>query len=112
MSDVQLSNGAARRLWLERHGLFYSPTGPLDVPQIGHALGFVQLDSIRHVERAHDHILWSRNQSYRAGGLDKHLQERDFFEHFTHDASLIPMRFLPMWQRQFQRHAEKIVQAG
>jgi len=112
MSDVHLSNSAARRLWLERHGLFYSPTGPLDVPQIGHALGFVQLDSIRHVERAHDHILWSRNQSYRAGGLDKHLQERDFFEHFTHDASLIPMRFLPMWQRQFQRHAEKIVQAG
>lgn len=112
MSEVHLSNSAARRLWLERHGLFGTPTGPLDVPTIGDALGFVQLDSIRHVERAHDHILWSRNQSYRVGGLDKHLRERDFFEHFTHDASLIPMRFLPMWQRQFVRHAEKIVQAG
>ncbi|WP_438991593.1 winged helix-turn-helix domain-containing protein [Lentibacter sp.] len=112
MSDLSLSNSSARRLWLDRHGLWGAPAGALDVPQIGADLGFVQLDSIRHVERAHDHILWSRNASYRAGYLGKHLENRDFFEHFTHDASLIPMQYLPMWRRQFLRHAEKITKAG
>lgn len=112
MTDLSLSNACARRLWLDQHGLWGAPKGALDIPQIGAALGFVQLDSIRHVERAHDHILWSRNASYRAGDLGKHLESRDFFEHFTHDASLIPMPFLPMWRRQFSRHAEKISQAG
>ncbi|MCV2892901.1 winged helix-turn-helix domain-containing protein [Lentibacter sp. XHP0401] len=112
MSVLTLSNRTARILWLERHGLLKAPTGPLDVRQIGEDLGFIQLDSIRHIERAHDHIIWSRNQKYRRGILDKSLKKRDFFEHFTHDASLIPMAFLPMWQRQFQRRADKIVQAG
>ena len=36
--------------------------------------------------------------------LDRLLsKDRSVFEHFTHDASLIPMAFLPYWQRQFQR---------
>ena len=112
MSDLRLSNSSARRLWLDRHGLWGAPVGRLDVPRIAADLGFVQLDSIRHVERAHDHIVWSRNASYCAGSLGKNLENRDFFEHFTHDASLIPMQFLPMWRRQFLRHAEKIIKAG
>lgn len=35
------------------------------------------------------------------------LRKRELFEHFTHDASLIPMEFLPMWQRQFRRLGQK-----
>ena len=30
------------------------------------------------------------------------------FEHFTHDASVLPMAFLPMWQRQFRRMRDKV----
>ena len=112
MSRLRLSNRDARHLWLESHGLSNTPTGPLDLAKIVTDLGFVQLDSIRHVERAHDHIVWSRNQNYRVGGLDKLLENRGVFEHFTHDASLLPMAFLPMWRRQFQRTAERISKAG
>ena len=36
--------------------------------------------------------------------LDQLLgKERAIFEHFTHDASVIPMEFLPMWRRRIQR---------
>jgi len=68
----------------------------------------VQLDSIRNVTRAHHHILWSRNQNYRETMIWKLLaQDRSLFEHFTHDAALIPMDFFPMWQRQFSRLEKK-----
>lgn len=67
-------------------------------------LGFVQLDSIQIVARAHHHILWSRNQNYRENMLNPLLaRDRNIFEHFTHDASVIPMEFLPHWHRQFHR---------
>ncbi|MBU2981901.1 winged helix DNA-binding domain-containing protein [Lentibacter algarum] len=112
MSALLVSNAQARRLWLSTHGLANTPTGKADLAQIIHDIGFVQLDSIRHIERAHEHIMWTRNQNYRLGELDKMLKSRALFEHFTHDASLIPMGFLPMWQRQFQRTADRISAAG
>lgn len=112
VSVLRLSNEKARWLWLDLHGLGRAPVGKLDVAKIATDLGFVQLDSIRYIERAHDHIVWSRNQRYRVGGLEKALRARQLFEHFTHDASLIPMQYLPQWQRQFERRAEKIRAAG
>ena len=101
---LQISNKQARWLWLHSQGLGTAPTGPLDVYDIIHKLGFVQLDTIQVVSRAHHHILWSRNNNYREKMLNPLLaKERKIFEHFTHDASVIPMDFLPAWQRQFRR---------
>ena len=106
---LRIKNRDARRLWLSSQGLAHQPTGPLDLLGIIKDLGFVQLDTIRNVTRAHHHILWSRNQNYREPMLWKLLKdERGLFEHFTHDASLIPMDFYPMWKRQFPRLREKI----
>ncbi|MBL4595261.1 MAG: YcaQ family DNA glycosylase [Robiginitomaculum sp.] len=106
---LKIDNKTARRLWLSVQGLAQTPTGPLDLLQIIKDLGFVQLDTIRNVTRAHHHILWSRNQNYREPMLWKLLAEdRALFEHFTHDASLIPMDFYPMWKRQFLRIKKKI----
>ena len=106
---LKISNRDARRLWLDAQGLSVAPTGPVDLPGTIRKLGFVQLDTIRVVARAHDHILWSRNQNYREPMLEKCLgQDRHVFEHFTHDASVIPMEFYPMWRRQFRRLEEKV----
>jgi hypothetical protein len=106
---LKISNRDARRLWLGAQGLSAAPTGPVDLPGTIRRLGFVQLDTIRVVARAHDHILWSRNQNYREPMLEKCLgQDRHVFEHFTHDASVIPMEFYPMWRRQFRRLEEKV----
>lgn len=113
MTALRIDNTTARRLWLDAQGLARTPTGALDVMGTIRKLGFVQLDSIQVVARAHHHILWSRNQTYREPMLDRLLaRDRSVFEHFTHDASVIPMEFLPMWQRQFRRKKEQLQSPG
>lgn len=109
MSHLKIPNRTARQLWLATNGLSDTPTGPLDLGALIHDLGFVQLDTIQVVSRAHHHILWSRNQTYREPMMDRCLaKDRAVFEHFTHDASVLPMAFLPMWQRQFRRMRDKV----
>lgn len=106
---MKINNQAARRLWLAAQGLGHAPTGPLDVLGIIKHLGFVQLDTIQVITRAHHHIIWSRNQHYREPMLNQLMaDERGVFEHYTHDASVLPMAYYPMWQRQFRRKKEML----
>ena len=70
---LKIQNNDMRKLWLHSAGLAKTPTGTLDVVQIIKSLGFVQLDTIQNVSRAHHHILWSRNQNYREPMLDQLL---------------------------------------
>jgi len=107
MTTLRIANRDARRLWLWTTGLADTPVGALDVMGIIRRLGFLQIDTIRNVTRAHNHILWSRNQNFREGMLWPLLRQRQLFEHFTHDASLIPMEVLPNWQRQFRRLGDR-----
>lgn len=109
MALRQLDNHTARRLFLDRHALIETPSGGAkgdELLDLITRLGFVQLDSINTVARAHDMILYSRRPSYRAGNL-KQLYETDraLFEHWTHDAAVIPMQFYPQWHLRFQRDA-------
>jgi uncharacterized protein YcaQ len=109
MTLQQLDNHTARRLFMDRHALIESPAGGAkgdDLLALITRLGFVQLDSINTVARAHDMILYSRRPSYRAQNL-KQLYEGDraLFEHWTHDAAVIPMQFYPHWHLRFQRDA-------
>ena len=102
-ASLKIDNRTARWLWLDTQGLSETPTGALDLYAIILKLGMVQLDTIQYVARAHHHILWSRNQNYREPMLNPLLaKDRLIFEHFTHDASVIPMAFLPAWKRQFR----------
>jgi uncharacterized protein YcaQ len=107
-----IDNRTARRIFLQRQGLSFAPTPKLDraglLDLIGH-IGFVQVDSISTVERAHHMILFSRNQTYRPRDL-KHLLERDrsLFENWTHDASIIPTEFYPYWQHSFARERDRL----
>ncbi len=55
-------------------------------------LGYVQIDTISVVERAHHHVLWSRVPDYRPGGLEEMLRERKIFEYWSHAAAYLPMR--------------------
>lgn len=112
MTLARLDNRSARRVFMDRHALIEQPSGPArsnDLLDLIHRLGFVQLDSINTVARAHDMILFSRRSAYRAKNL-KHLYETDraLFEHWTHDAAVIPMAFYPHWQLRFQRDAEML----
>lgn len=112
MTRPRLSNRAARRLFLHKHALAEPPAGPGrgdDLLGLIRELGFVQLDSINTVARAHDLILFARRPAYRPKAL-KRLAERDraLFEHWTHDAAVIPTEFFPHWQLRFARDAERL----
>jgi len=41
------------------------------VPEIVRRLGYVQIDTISVVERAHHHVLWTRLPTYNAAQLDR-----------------------------------------
>lgn len=102
-----IDNPTARRLFLARHGL----SGPMadDLAGVIRDLGFVQVDSVNTVARAHDMILWSRHPRYRPlalGGLM--TGQRRVFEHWTHDAAVIPLEFFAHWRLRFARDAERL----
>lgn len=101
MTRALISNRLARRLFLHHH-LLLRPGG--DLEDVLHDLGFVQVDSVNTLARAHDMILWSRRPRYRPPHLDALIaRRRAAFEHWTHDAAVIPMRFYPMWRLKFAR---------
>jgi len=103
---------AARTLLLDAQGLLASPrrratTAALDglITQ----LGFVQIDSINVVERAHHLTLGSRFDGYRPAMLHALLErERSLFEHWTHDASAIPVQFFPHWKVRFADYRKRM----
>lgn len=114
MTHEILSNPLARRLFLHRHELGTTPSGPgkeADLAGLINRLGFIQIDSIRTVARAHDLILFSRRQNYRPPALKRLLEkDRALFEHWTHDASIIPAHLFPHWQHRFDRDSERLRQ--
>jgi uncharacterized protein len=79
--------------------------GESDALDMIERLGFVQVDSINIVERAHHHILWSRLPGYRPSHLDVLQRSGRVFEHWTHDASMIPTGSFPHWKHRFARVA-------
>lgn len=89
-----LSLSQAQKLILLSQGL--PPTG-----QTGRAvdatltaierLGYIQIDTISVVERAHHHTLWSRNPRYRPSHLEQLVADRQVFEYWAHAAAYLPM---------------------
>ncbi len=108
-----IDNGTARRIFLAHHLLAGRPTagaaGGDAFSRVVSALGFVQVDSVNTVARAHDLILWSRHPGWRPQALDRlTVGRRAVFEHWTHDASIIPVGFFPHWRLRFARDAAKL----
>ena len=102
---MEISREQAIRLALHsqlhrQHGL----RGKQGVLDLIRQPGYVQIDTISVVERAHHHTIWSRMPDYDKVWLDELLaQDRSIFEFWGHAASYLPMedyRFsLPRMQR-------------
>ncbi len=54
-------------------------------------LGYIQLDSISVIERAHHHVLYSRVPGYKPDMLEQLMQGGDIFEYWAHAAAVLPM---------------------
>jgi len=55
-------------------------------------LGYIQIDTISVIERAHHHTLWNRNPRYQSSHLDHLIADRSAFEYWSHAAAYLPMR--------------------
>jgi uncharacterized protein YcaQ len=55
-------------------------------------LGYIQIDTISAIQRAHHHTLWNRNSRYNANQLDQLLASKQVFEYWSHAAAYLPMR--------------------
>ena len=110
---LEISAEQARRLVLSLQGLADPPHRRLTtdgVVDLIERLGFLQVDSISTVERAHHMILFARNQTYRPELLRRALEvEARLFEHWTYDvAAILPMRFYPYWRLRFERERHAV----
>ena len=109
-----IQNSQARRLILAGQGLADPPNrkiGTEGLLELIERIGYVQVDSIQTLERAHHQILFSRNQTYRHKLLTRLLErEASLFENWTHDAAIIPSAFYPYWRPRFARERSRLLQ--
>ncbi|WP_245921748.1 winged helix-turn-helix domain-containing protein [Bowmanella denitrificans] len=97
-----------KQLALQRQGLTgsHSWQGEQGTLQAIEQLGYVQIDSINVVERAHHHCLWSRVQDYQPAMLDALLRKRQIFEYWSHAAAFLPMQDFRFGLWRMRRIAE------
>lgn len=81
------------------------PSGKQGVFDTINTLGYVQIDTISVVQRAHHHTIWSRNPGYHLSMLDELLTEdRLVFEYWGHAASYLPMADYRYYQPLMKAH--------
>jgi uncharacterized protein len=108
MMPQRITPAHARRLALRVQGLdaAYRPgRGVEGAAATVERLGYVQIDTIAVIERAHEHIFWTRQPAYRPAFLQQLMQQRRVFEYWTHAASYVPMTDYRYYGRHRRWHA-------
>jgi len=92
---ISLSASQARKIVLLSQGVYKEQTlghGANAVLLAIEKLGFIQIDTISVVERAHHHTLWNRTVDYQNSYLDELLEQRSIYEYWSHAAAYLPIR--------------------
>ena len=108
---MKLTRLQARRLAIHCQGLdgrWKLPAGKEGVARAVERLGYVQIDTIAVVQRAHHHTIWSRRGDYH-GEMLHELQARDrrVFEYWAPAASYLPMRDFRYYVRRLPGYLER-----
>jgi len=92
---VRITQAKARRLAIACQGLdgrWKLPKGKEGAAQVIERIGYLQIDTISVVERAHHHTLWSRCPGYEPDMLNELLaDDRRVFEYWAPAASYLPI---------------------
>ncbi len=91
---MQANTNNLRRLALARQGLTRPAAFGRGRPGAHRALehlGYVQIDTISVVARAHNHTLWTRVPNFQPRHIDALLQRKEAFEYWFHAASWLPI---------------------
>jgi uncharacterized protein YcaQ len=86
-----LSLEQARHLALLHQGLLHPPATKNKTIDTITNLGYVQIDTLAVIARAHHHTLWSRLPNYKEQELSDLMTEKLIFEYWSHAASYLPM---------------------
>lgn len=84
-----------RRITLKNQGLNQNSlfsAGLTGTQQAIEQLGYVQIDTISVIERAHHHILWNRVPDYQLEHLNTLVAKQQIFEYWFHAAAYLSMR--------------------
>jgi hypothetical protein len=108
---VRLTLQEARRLAVYSQGLSVKwglPAGKEGAAALVEKLGYVQIDTISVVERAHHHTMWCRQDDYAPGMLEElHLTDRRLFEYWAPSVSYLPMSYYRWYLPAMRAYAAK-----
>jgi uncharacterized protein YcaQ len=103
-----LTKAQARHIWLRAQRLDTAAPfgdGPEAVASAVEHLGYVQIDTISVIERAHHHILWTRIPAYQRADLRQaQSADKSIFEYWTHALSYVPTKDLPFFIPDMKLH--------
>ncbi|PHS19179.1 MAG: hypothetical protein COA86_05835 [Kangiella sp.] len=83
-----------RRIALDAQGLLKANpfgSGLVGACKAINHLGYVQLDTISVVERAHHHVFYSRVPKFKPAMINQMLLDGNIFEYWSHAAAVIPI---------------------
>jgi len=80
------------RSFIISHQLPEPLQGKIGTLQTIEHLGYVQIDTISVIQRAHHHVLWTRVPDYQPEFLQQLTSEREVHDYWAHAASFLPMR--------------------
>ncbi|MBL7883276.1 MAG: YcaQ family DNA glycosylase, partial [Bacteroidia bacterium] len=92
--SISISKKEAQQLVLKAQGLIKSNFGKSKQGALNaiEQLGYIQIDTLSVVTRAHHHTLWSRVNNYNESDLHQLLEkDKSIFEYWSHAASYLPM---------------------
>jgi uncharacterized protein YcaQ len=92
-NPIDLSSKQARKIVLLSQSVHRAQKkGPAAVLSAIEQLGYVQIDSISVLQRAHHHTLWNRVKGYETAQLEELEANKQVFEYWSHAAAYLPMR--------------------
>jgi len=112
---IAAAKSQVRRLWLHAQRLDERAPfgdGPDAVQRVVEHLGYVQIDTINVIERAHHHILFTRIPGYRREHLHQaQTVDKTVFEYWAHALAYMPTRDIRHSVRlmHYHRHRETTV---
>lgn len=87
-NPIRISQKEARQLTLSCQGLDDPYHNSLQAIQ---QINYVQIDTISVTERAHNHVIFTRNPAFKANELIQLMDDKSIFEYWSHAAAYLPI---------------------